>query len=143
MQMMFICLSIRKQAYVRASTCPSCKEFAVQAPHSFKEQKRIPHPHLMFFSNKSKSWTQHRRCSSLIKECTANSFVRTFMNQCISFVLMFLCLQKWTSTKKAPCPRNVIPGQDQGSYLNAVTNAHESIVQVQRSDSWSLPGMTT
>ena len=60
----------------------------------------------------------------------------------IQWNLLFLCLQKWTSTKKAPCPRNVIPGPDQGSYLNENTKASESTVQVQRSDSWSQPGMT-
>ena len=42
----------------------------------------------------------------------------------------------------APCPRNVIPGQDQGSHFNAVINASESTIQVHRLDSWSQPGMT-
>ena len=41
------------------------------------------------------------------------------------------------------CPRHVIPGQDQGSYLHELHNADEATCKLQSQDSWSQPGMTT
>ena len=66
------------------------------------------------------------------------------MNFC-SYVLL---------SKKSKHPLNiarandsVIPGKDQGTYLNDNTNAcdksEKHILQASSSDSWSKPGMTT
>ena len=42
----------------------------------------------------------------------------------------------YTTTKNKEGLRTVIPGQDQGSYLNGNTKASESTMQVHRLDSW-------
>ena len=60
-----------------------------------------------------------------------------------SFVLLFFCLNKVYPRETAQCPRRVIPGQDQGSYLHELHNASEDTCKLQSQDSWSLPGITT
>ena len=50
MQMMPIRQSMHKQASACTATCPSCKEFAVQAPHSYKNRKGKKNAFLLFFS---------------------------------------------------------------------------------------------
>ena len=74
----------------------------------------------------------------------SSSLEHTFAHSIESFVLMFLCLKyAYTHKKNKKGLRTVIPGQDQGSYLNDGTNVSESTVQRRRIDSWSQPGMTT
>ena len=52
MQMMPIRQSMHKQASACTATCPSCKEFAVQAPHSYKNRKGKKNAFLLFFPTK-------------------------------------------------------------------------------------------
>ena len=66
-----------------------------------RKQKSRRYPLLLFLSNKSRVGAYSiSDAITLIMECMANPFVRTSIDQCISFVLLFFCLKNIYIHKK-------------------------------------------